>query len=45
MREYMLGVLHQVNTRKLDPKDVGVEGYMSFRRDTIGVMPSSFLVE
>ena len=45
MKHYMLGVLGQVNSRKLDVKTISMDEFLVFRRGTIGVMPCTVLVE
>ncbi|TDZ46184.1 (+)-eremophilene synthase [Colletotrichum trifolii] len=45
MKHYMLGVLGQVNSRKLPVKALTIDEFLIFRRGTIGVMPCTVLVE
>ncbi|KAF9877982.1 pentalenene synthase [Colletotrichum karsti] len=45
IKHYMLGVLGQVNSRKLHVSDLTIEEFLVFRRGTIGVMPCTVLVE
>ncbi|TEA14390.1 (+)-eremophilene synthase [Colletotrichum sidae] len=45
MKHYMLGVLGQVNSRKLPVQALTIDEFLVFRRGTIGVMPCTVLVE
>ncbi|KAH8668900.1 isoprenoid synthase domain-containing protein [Xylariales sp. PMI_506] len=45
LKHYMLGILGQVNSRCLDPKELSVDAYLKFRRGTIGANPCFSLVE
>ncbi|KAI1337721.1 isoprenoid synthase domain-containing protein [Xylariaceae sp. FL0016] len=39
MKHYMMGCLRQVGARELSLKELSVEGYLKFRRGTIGCYP------
>ncbi|KAH6652987.1 isoprenoid synthase domain-containing protein [Truncatella angustata] len=45
MKEWMLGILGQVASQGINPRNVAVKEYLGFRRRTIGVMPCTCLVE
>ncbi|KAK7954637.1 hypothetical protein PG988_015331 [Apiospora saccharicola] len=45
IEQYMLGVLAQVNTRKMDLQTITVDEFMVFRRSTVAAMPCMALVE
>ena len=45
IEQYMLGVLAQVNTRKMDLETITVDEFMVFRRSTVAAMPCMALVE
>ncbi|KAH9236440.1 hypothetical protein K456DRAFT_1721796 [Colletotrichum gloeosporioides 23] len=45
LKHYMLGVLGQVHSRRLDARSLTIEDFLVFRRGTIGVMPCTVLVE
>ncbi|KAK8017298.1 isoprenoid synthase domain-containing protein [Apiospora rasikravindrae] len=45
VEQYMLGVLAQFNSRKMDLETITVEEFMVFRRATVAAMPCMALVE
>lgn len=45
VEQYMLGVLAQVNSRKVDLETITVDEFMAFRRATVAAMPCMALVE
>ncbi|KAK8001560.1 Presilphiperfolan-8-beta-ol synthase [Apiospora marii] len=44
-QKYMLGVLAQVNSRKMELDTITVDEFMAFRRSTVAAMPCMALVE
>ncbi|KAK8032164.1 isoprenoid synthase domain-containing protein [Apiospora arundinis] len=45
VEQYMLGVLAQVNSRKMDIETITVDEFMLFRRATVAAMPCMALLE